>query len=148
VRRWQNVGLAVTLLAVAVLVVSMVRGMTGGGGTSAPALSADEVPVPEPPADPVRVEVLNASGRAGLARDVMRALRDEGFDVVSIGNAPAGTDPARSRVVDRVGRPERARAVADALSVDSVLSQPDTTLYLDATVLIGRDWKAGETGTP
>lgn len=145
-RRWQNLGLAVTLLAVAVLVVSMVRGMTGGGGTAAPALSADEVP--EPPADPVRVEVLNASGRAGLARDVMRALRDEGFDVVSIGNAPAGTDPARSRVVDRVGKPERARAVADALSVDSVLSQPDTTLYLDATVLIGRDWKAGETGTP
>jgi hypothetical protein len=149
VKRWQNLGLALTLLAVLVLVVSMVLGMRGpGAGPSTPSISGGDVAVPEPPGDAVRVEVLNASGRSGLARDVMRTLREQGFDVVSIGNAPAAIDPARSRVIDRVGRPDRARDVAEALGLDSVATLRDTTLYLEATVVIGRDWPAAAPAAP
>jgi len=47
-------------------------------------------------------------------------------------------------VIDRVGRLDLARAVADALGVSRVESRPDSNLYLDATVLLGSDWIAPE----
>ena len=135
--RLKTVGLFLTLLAVAALVGSAAWAFFGrraGGGGAAPA------PVSAPaPAGRVRVEVLNASGRAGLAREATRILRDRGFDVVSFGNA-RGFGPDTSLVLDRVGRMDAARQVADALGVRRVLARPDSNLYLDATVVLGRDW--------
>lgn len=87
----------------------------------------------------VRVEVLNGGGRAGMARAATDRLRDGGFDVVFYGNEGA-FDRDSSVVLDRVGRPDMARAVADQLGIPRVLSQPDSNLYLDATVLLGEDW--------
>lgn len=87
----------------------------------------------------VRVEVLNAGGKGGMARAATDALRDGGFDVVFFGNA-AAFDREQSVVLDRVGQVAMARAVADALGIASVLSQPDTNLYLDVTVFLGEDW--------
>jgi len=43
----------------------------------------------------IKVEVLNASGQRGLARRVTQYLRDRGFDVVSVGNAPEEYDSSR-----------------------------------------------------
>ena len=104
----------------------------------------------------VRVEVLNAGGVSGKARDATFALREAGFDVVDFGNAP-GWDPAdpvlESTVYDRVGRLDAARAVAARLGIDNVLSDPDPNLYVDVTVVVGRSWagpnagsRAGESG--
>jgi hypothetical protein len=87
----------------------------------------------------VRVEVRNAGGRAGMARAATDQLREGGFDVVFYGNA-ASFDRDSSVVLDRVGRPDMARAVADALGIPRVLSQPDSNLYLDVTVELGEDW--------
>jgi len=93
----------------------------------------------EPPAERVRVEVLNGGGVSGQARVATERLREIGFDVVSFGNA--GTfDRELSAVVDRVGRPELARAVARVLGVEAVLSEPDPNLFVDVTVLLGKDW--------
>jgi LmbE family N-acetylglucosaminyl deacetylase len=93
------------------------------------------------------VEVLNAGGVSGQARAATQALRDIGFDVVSFGNA--GTfDRDSTSVVDRVGRPELARAVAEVLGVDRVVSDPDPNLFVDVTVLLGRDWSEGDGGDP
>jgi hypothetical protein len=92
-----------------------------------------------PPAERVRVEVLNAGGVAGLARAATLELRDIGFDVVHYGNANT-FDRDSSAVVDRVGRPELARAVADALGLDGVVSDPDPDLFVDVTVLLGKEW--------
>lgn len=87
----------------------------------------------------VRVEVLNGAGTAGLARDATYQLRDHGFDVVFFGNADHfGHD--RSVVVDRVGRPARARAVAAALGIDSVATVLDSSLMLEVSVVLGGDW--------
>ena len=95
----------------------------------------------------VRVEVLNGAGQSGLARSATDVLRDEGFDVVYFGNADDfGRDS--SVVLDRVGRVDLARAVADALGIPRVLSEPDSNLYLDATVVLGEDWSAPEAATP
>lgn len=88
----------------------------------------------------VRVEVYNAGGVTGMARAATERLRDVGFDVVNFGNA-ASFDPERpSEVVDRVGRPDLAEAVAAALRIHNVHSDPDPNLFVDVTVVVGRDW--------
>lgn len=88
----------------------------------------------------VRVEVYNAGGVNGMARAATGMLREAGFDVVTFGNAEV-VDPARpSEVVDRVERTDVARAVAAALGIDNVQSNPDPNLFVDVTVVVGRDW--------
>ena len=87
----------------------------------------------------VRVEVLNAGGREGMARLATDHLRDRGFDVVYFGNAEDfGQDS--TIVLDRAARPQAAYAVGQALGTDWVESQPDANLYLDVTVLLGSGW--------
>lgn len=102
-----------------------------------------------------RVEVLNAGGVDGLARRVTDSLRVLGFDVVYYGNANT-FDRQVSVVLDRTGASERALAVAQALGIPNVRSEPDASLYLDVSVLLGRDWASaggpvrlgGELGAP
>jgi hypothetical protein len=87
----------------------------------------------------VRVEVLNAGGKEGMARLATDLLRDRGFDVVYFGNAQDfGRDS--TMVLDRTSRPLAAAAVGRALGTDWVESQPDENLYLDVTVLLGSEW--------
>lgn len=117
------------MLVVAALVGSFITGLGGG----APRAAVDA----QPEAARTRVEVLNGTSRAGLARSATERLRDAGFDVVYFGNGPR-TDS--TVVLDRAGRPEAARAVAEALGVRQVRSRPDPGLYLDATVILGADW--------
>jgi hypothetical protein len=91
-----------------------------------------------PDGERIRVEVLNATRTRGLARRATRHLRDRGFDVVGTGNADAPLDS--TLVLDRSGHPEWARLVAEALGGASVESRPDTSRYLDITVLLGASW--------
>ena len=95
------------------------------------------VPVPE---GRVRVEVLNGGGVSGAARRATDLSREAGFDVVYFGNARS-FDQAESEVVDRVGRPELARAVAEVLGIRNVRSDPDSDLYVDVSVVLGSDWQ-------
>jgi len=88
----------------------------------------------------IRVEVLNGAGDAGAAARITQALRDGGFDVKTYGNA-ARFDYERSVVLDRSGRPGAAAAVAAALNGTEVQEQLDPELYLDATVILGDDWR-------
>ena len=90
-------------------------------------------------AQEIRVEVLNGAGTAGLARDATHRLRAAGFDVVFFGNADH-FDHAESVVVDRLGEIRRARGVAAALGIDSVVTAIDSTLMLEVTVVLGDDW--------
>ena len=105
-----------------------------------------ERPTPEgevtaAPSERVRVEVLNAGGVSGRAREATERLRSVGFDVVQFGNARS-FDRDSSLVIDRVGRPELARAVANALGIRNVLTEPDPNLFVDVSVLLGRAWSA------
>lgn len=152
-KRLQTIGLFVLLLAVAVLVGSLVAGVLAGrrgGSAGVAAEEPGEAPVRSRgprPAERVRVEVLNASGVPGLARRGTEVLRDGGFDVVSYGNAP-GFSPDTSLVLDRVGRMELARAVADAVQIPRVYARPDSNVYVDVTVVLGRDWAAENEESP
>ena len=88
----------------------------------------------------VAVEVLNGAGDPGAARRITDALRTAGFDVKTFGNA-TDFEHERTLVLDRSGRPGAARSVADALGVDDVRSEPRPDLYLDATIILGKDWR-------
>lgn len=91
-----------------------------------------------------KVEVLNGSGKQGLARLATEQLRDAGYDVVQFGNAAHTT--AVSYVIDRIGKPEIATAVAQQLGIDSSRTQIDTTRYVEATVVLGKDWPPRSSG--
>lgn len=95
----------------------------------------------------VRVEVLNGAGVGGLARDATHRLRADGFDVVFFGNA-GRFDHTRSVAIDRTGVADRARAVAAALGIDSVTTAIDSSLMLEVTVVLGRDWPPEPTPEP
>lgn len=106
----------------------------------------DGVVVPEAPAlwteGRVRVEVENGGGVSGMAWGATKQLRERGFDVVEYGNARSFDHERPSVVIDRVGEPDLARAVAEALGIDNVLSEPDANLYVDVSVVLGADWTA------
>ena len=152
-RRLQTIGLFVLLLVVAVLVGSLAAGLMGRGrGGARDVAAADSVRAPARssvprPAERVRVEVLNASGVPGLARRGTEMLRDGGFDVVHFGNAP-GFEPDSSLVLDRVDRMELARSVADVVQIPRVYARPDSNVYVDVTVVLGKDWAAENAEEP
>ena len=87
----------------------------------------------------VRVQVLNATRVRGLARRAMLYLRDQGFDVVEVGTTSALRDT--TLVLDRSRHPEWARNVATSLGETRVEMRPDTSRYLDVTVLVGSSWR-------
>lgn len=90
-----------------------------------------------PPGIRIKVEVLNATKNHGVARRATLYLRDRGFDVVSMGNS--GRTQEFSAVLDRSNHPEWAKLIGEAMRA-RVVERPDTSRYLDATVLIGSDW--------
>lgn len=87
----------------------------------------------------VRVQVLNTTKTRGLARRAMLYLRDQGFDVVDVGTAGPTVDT--TLVLDRSRHPDWARSVATSLGAARVEARPDTSRYLDVTVLIGSSWR-------
>jgi hypothetical protein len=91
------------------------------------------------PADAhIRVEVLNATDTKGLARRAMLVLRDAGFDVVFFGNSGERADT--TRILDRSGHSEWAALAARAMGPAHVQQLPDSSRFLDLTVLVGRNW--------
>ncbi|MFN8667360.1 MAG: LytR C-terminal domain-containing protein [Gemmatimonadaceae bacterium] len=99
---------------------------------------AQQVPVKRlvPDGTRIRVEVLNTTTTRGEARRLTLYLRDAGFDVVRF----AGEGPPRDStlVIDRSGHPEWAKLVSQALGGAAIEARPDTSRYVDVTVLIGR----------
>lgn len=129
----------VVLGLVGAFLVSLVAGLRQDADVDPTVLAARDIGDPAE----VRVEVLNGAGLAGIAGDATDRLRTVGFDVVFFGNA-GRFDHERSVVLDRIGDPTLARAVAAALSIDSVATVPDSTLLLDVSVVLGGDWPPGQ----
>lgn len=90
-----------------------------------------------PPNTRIKVEVLNATTTKGLARRATLFLRDRGFDVVAVGTAREQRET--SLVIDRSNHPAWARLLANAMGA-TVSSRPDSSRYVDATVLVGSSW--------
>lgn len=93
----------------------------------------------EGPTERVRVEVLNATRVHGLARRATRYLRDRGFDVVASGTAHDQRDS--TLIIDRTNHPVWAGRVVRAFSGARVQLAPDTSRYVDITILLGATWR-------
>jgi hypothetical protein len=124
--------LALVLLAAVARWLGSPTGLPFGGNGDTPRRM-----VPE--GTRIRVEVLNATTTRGLARRATLYLRDRGFDVVAIGTATEQRDS--TLVIDRAGNAEWARLVSRALGDAPVEIRPDSSGYLDVTVLIGASWR-------
>lgn len=132
-RTRRNVLTALVAAVAALVVVGLVAwaGMAGGEGAAQPLVVPGE-------GVRVTVEVLNATGVDGLARDVARRLRQAGIDVVTFGSA-RDTALDSTTILIRRGDSSAARRVREALGLGRIVVQPDPRLLLDASVLIGRD---------
>lgn len=86
----------------------------------------------------IKVEVLNATKVRGLARKASLYLRDRGFDVVAMGTSRE--QRATTLVLDRSSHPAWAALAGKAFNA-KVEARPDTSRYLDVTVLLGADWR-------
>lgn len=133
---------ALKRVALVVAATAVVIGVTLAARSMRPRPEPERPPpdATAPAGQRVRVQVLNATTVRGLARRATIHLRDRGFDVVEMGTSPEQRDS--TLVLDRSGHPEWARRVADALGGARVEARPDTSRYLDVTVLVGRSWRA------
>lgn len=87
----------------------------------------------------ITVEVLNGTDTRGLARRGMFVLRDLGFDVVGTGNANEKADT--TTVYVRSGRDDWGQLAAQGLGGARVITRPDSSRYLDLTIVLGRSWR-------
>jgi hypothetical protein len=88
----------------------------------------------------VSLEVLNGAGDPGAAAAYSDRLRDMGFDVKTFGNA-RNFGQTRTEVIDRSRRDGAAQAIADSLGGIPVRVELSPQLYLDATLVLGEDWR-------
>lgn len=97
-------------------------------------------PIPGERGPHITVEVLNASGRSGLARSGALSLRRAGIDVVYFGTAPDPATLDSTRIIVRRGDRAAGERVRAALQVGRVSVDPDSSRLLDVSVLLGRDF--------
>ncbi|MFN2325471.1 MAG: LytR C-terminal domain-containing protein [Gemmatimonadales bacterium] len=86
----------------------------------------------------VTIEVLNGSGRRGVARVATRVLQRAGFDVVYFGNAEPLDSTA---VLWRRGEDRHGASLVRVLGTGTVRDARDTLRRLDYTVILGQDWQ-------
>lgn len=91
---------------------------------------------PPPAREPITVEVLNGSGRPGVASAAKKVLRLQGADVVSTGNSDVLE--TRTVVYDRLGRHENAQAVRRWLGCEAAaaVTRPDPKRLVDVDVTV------------
>lgn len=85
-------------------------------------------------------EVLNGSGKPGLARTATRVLRRGGVDVLFFGNSEAPPTDS-TRLLVRQGDGSAARRAARLLGVGLPQRAPDSTRRVDVTIILGADWQ-------
>jgi hypothetical protein len=89
----------------------------------------------------IRVEILNGCGDDGIAARLATRLREQGFDVMTLGNADSYAF-LETLVIDRVDKMHHARHVADILGTQNLIQQitPDPFRLEEVTIIVGRDY--------
>jgi hypothetical protein len=136
-RRWVTLGAALLVVAASVAALASRRHGAPVRQTALGRLVGGEVTAPANTR--VRVEVINATRTNGLARRATRLLRDRGFDVVTYTTSNVLQDT--TVVLDRTNHPDWARLVGQALGGARVDARPDTSRYVDITVVLGSTWR-------
>lgn len=104
---------------------------------------SEEVIVKKDPIDrsKIQLEVLNGCGVSGVADKFSEILREEGFDVVNIGNYRS-FNVENSLLISRTGDEEKDELVSSSLMIDQmkIVEHINPDYYLDLTFVIGRDY--------
>jgi len=89
-----------------------------------------------------QVEVLNGAGVDKIASRTTEFLRKNNIDVVSIGNY-SRFNVRKSFILNRSGNSEKVNEVAKILGIpaDQIQLKKDSSLQLDATIVLGADYK-------
>lgn len=87
----------------------------------------------------IRVEVLNGCGREGSALQLAQTLREEGLDVVNIGNAQ-NFKYKKTLILNRSGKKELAKKVYEVIGCGEPQDRIEKQALVDITVIIGRDY--------
>jgi len=89
----------------------------------------------------MRVEVINGCGVNELAYKVSFFLREKGFDVVDISNV-TGSKVERTIIIERVDKGmKNAKVLGRAIGCSNMTTMLDSTLFLEATLLLGKDYE-------
>lgn len=95
---------------------------------------------------PLVVEILNASGRRGLASELTQYLREQDnkgvlrVDVLEYGTYP--TEVETSSVIDYSGRLMEATQISRAIGIASeIKSESSTTSICEARIILGKDFQ-------
>lgn len=89
----------------------------------------------------IQLDVQNGTNENGAASKFTEYLRKNDIDVVEIGNYKS-KDVERTIIIDRAGDMVKAKKVAAVLGVNDkkIIQQLNNSLYLDVTVVIGKDF--------
>ena len=89
-----------------------------------------------------QIDVQNATNESGIALKMTEYLRSQGFDVVEMGNKKE-KDLEYTTVIDRKGDRKAAERLARTLGIPDkkIIQQVNTSLYLEATIVLGKDYK-------
>lgn len=149
VNKFKNYSLNVLIILLAVLTLYLLynfvmHATTGSKQDNAKVQTADSSSntiTKQPSSKTLQIDVQNATGVQGIANEFMGYLRNAGFDVVEMGNF-ATSDIKTSMVIDRTGNMKNAKKVAQALGISEkyVIQQINKNYFLDATVVIGKDY--------
>lgn len=88
----------------------------------------------------VRVNVLNASSRSGLANRVTINLQTNGFRGGDIGNSTSKTEPRRVAILTSDKKDPRVRLVAAQFRDKVTYAEPDIDVKSGVTVVVGDDY--------
>jgi hypothetical protein len=116
---------------------------TGNEDKTVPPNTAQSQPVLRPVQQKSQIEVLNGCGIAGIARSATNFLRKGDFDVVYMGNYK-NYSVSKSMVIDRIGKKDIALKIASLMGISQqqVKTEIDKNKQLDASVILGEDYKS------
>lgn len=90
----------------------------------------------------IQVQVLNGTGKEGLAKKLSDYLKSKNFDVVVQGNY-SSRDVKRTFVIDHLGDKKVVRRIIRVLKISPDQVQTDLNEYqlTDITIVIGEDYQ-------
>ena len=124
------------------LVFSMVSGtFLNKGKTTKDIKDSTKTTVTNQPNLSIQVDVQNGTGENRVGAIFRDYLKKKGYDVVNLDNYKS-SDVDKTIIIDRTGDTRKAQRIAEVLGVSArnIIQQINRDLYLDATIVIGKDF--------
>lgn len=88
----------------------------------------------------IKVQVLNGSGKGGVAKRIRDKLVRNGYNVIEFGNANS-QDYLKTLILDRAGNMNKALKVAGLLKCNNIFPKINKFILIDVTIIVGKDYK-------